>query len=157
MNATSEKRLSLVHPELARRVRATVAALATKGLTVEVVQGLRTFAEQNALYAQGRTKPGKRVTNAKAGQSNHNFGLAVDLCPFKNGQPDWNDDAGFHLIGLEAKRRGLEWGGAWRSFVDMPHVQLHLPNLTVLRCFALYQEGGLPLVWSEAERQLGVK
>ena len=93
-----------------------IAALAAQGLTVEVVQGLRTFAEQDALFAQGRSKKGQIVTNAKGGQSNHNYGLAVDLCPFVNGKPQWNDNAGFLLIGAEAAKVGLQWGGAGRSY-----------------------------------------
>ncbi|HVG34723.1 MAG TPA: peptidoglycan-binding protein, partial [Pyrinomonadaceae bacterium] len=65
-----------VHPELAKRVRMLIDNLAKAGMQIEVVQGLRTFAEQDALFAQGRTKPGKVVTNARGGQSNHNYGLA---------------------------------------------------------------------------------
>jgi peptidoglycan L-alanyl-D-glutamate endopeptidase CwlK len=114
MNDASRQRLSKVHPELAKRTTALIQALAKKGHTTEVVQGLRTFAEQDALYAKGRTKPGQIVTNAKGGQSNHNFGLAVDLAPFVAGKPQWNDKAGFIRIGAEAAKHGLEWGGNWK-------------------------------------------
>jgi peptidoglycan LD-endopeptidase CwlK len=89
MNTASQNRLKKVHPELARRAALLIQALADKGYTIEVVQGLRTFAEQDELYKQGRTKPGQVVTKAKGGQSNHNYGLAVDLCPFVNGKPQW--------------------------------------------------------------------
>jgi peptidoglycan L-alanyl-D-glutamate endopeptidase CwlK len=146
MNSSSQARLQKVHPELTKRVTDLIEALQSEGMQVEVVQGLRTFAEQDALYAQGRTKPGKIVTRAKGGQSNHNYGLAVDLCPFVNGQPQWNDDAGFTRIGNEAKIRGLEWGGDWKKFPDTPHVQL--PGLTVNQCFALFKDGGLDNVWN---------
>lgn len=111
MNNASHNRLNKVHPELARRVMLLIQALADKGYTVEVVQGLRTFAEQDELYKQGRTKPGQVVTKARGGQSNHNYGLAVDLCPFVNGKPQWNDNQGFIRIGVEAAKVGLEWGG----------------------------------------------
>ena len=145
MNQASEKRLGKVHPELAKRVTELIAALAAQGLTVEVIQGLRTFEEQDALYEQGRSKPGQVVTKAKGGQSNHNYGLAVDLCPFVGGQPQWNDNKGFVRIGAEAEKLGLEWGGDWQKFIDKPHVQL--PGLTVNQCFALYKENGLENVW----------
>lgn len=152
MNAHSDKRLAAVMPELARRVRSVVAALERKGLTVECVQGFRTFAEQDALWAQGRLRKGPVVTNAKGGQSFHNFGLACDLCPFKGGKPDWNDARAFDAIGAEAKRAGLEWGGDWRKSPDRPHVQL--APLPIKECLALYRKGGLPLVWASVEARL---
>lgn len=146
MNTASENRLAKVHPTLAAGIRSMIASLAAQGLTVEVVQGLRTFAEQDALFAQGRTKPGQVVTNAKGGQSNHNYGLAVDLCPFVNGKPQWNDNAGFLRIGAEAAKVGLQWGGNWKKFIDKPHVQFG--SLTIAQCSALFKKGGLSNVWS---------
>lgn len=140
-------RLAKVHPALRAKVTQLVEGLAHDGISVEVVQGLRTFEEQNALYAQGRTKKGQIVTNARGGFSNHNYGLAVDLCPFKNGKPQWNDNAGFLAIGAEAASLGLEWGGNWKKFIDKPHVQL--PGLTVEKCRELHQKGGLPAVWAK--------
>ncbi len=145
MNKASADRLKKVHPELAKRVKQVINALALKGETIEVVQGYRTFAEQDELYKQGRSKPGQVVTNAKGGQSNHNYGLAVDLCPFVNGKPQWSDKQGFIRIGAEAEKRGPEWGGDWKKMIDKPHVQL--PGLTVNQCFALYKNGGLENVW----------
>ncbi len=153
MNPTSEKRLEKVHPELNKRIRDLIEAFAQRGVQVEVVQGLRTIAEQNALYAQGRTKPGPVVTNARGGQSNHNFGLAADLCPFVNGKPDFTDNAGFMAIGAEAVKRGLEWGGNWKRLIDKPHVQL--PGMSIADCSRLYKKGGLDAVWEEATRRLG--
>lgn len=76
MTPASENRLNKVHPELATRVRMLIDTFAQNGVQIEVVQGLRTFAEQDALFAQGRTKPGQVVTRARGGQSNHNYGLA---------------------------------------------------------------------------------
>lgn len=155
MNDASRRRLSQVHPALAARITALLETLAQHGLQVEVVQGLRTFAEQDALFAQGRSKPGPVVTRARGGQSNHNYGLAVDLVPFNNGQPNWNAPLGvWTTIGREAEKLGLEWGGDWRKFVDKPHVQL--PGLSVAECLSLFRRGGnkLDLVWAEAARRL---
>lgn len=147
MNRASEKRLTQVHPALASRVRWMIEHLATKGHTIEVVQGLRTFEEQDALFAQGRTRPGQIVTRARGGESNHNYGLAVDLCPFVNGKPDWNAPHSVWLaIGEAAAARGLQWGGNWKKFIDKPHVELG--NLTVSQCMALYKQGGLAKVWA---------
>jgi peptidoglycan L-alanyl-D-glutamate endopeptidase CwlK len=149
MNSHSLQRLKKVHPELARRAEAISARLAARSIVVEITQGLRTFAEQDALYAQGRTVEGKRVTNARGGQSNHNYGLAVDFCVFVNGQPDWNAPyEQWEQIGLEAEAVGLEWGGRWKSFRDLPHVQL--PGLSIAQCQKLYGQGGIPLIWERA-------
>ena len=153
MSPHTLKRLSAVHPELKRRVEILLRQLAAQGLTVEVVQGFRTAEEQDALYDQGRTKPGKKVTNAKRWQSNHNYGLAVDLCPFVEGKPNW--DAPFSVwqqIGRTSEGLGLEWGGRWAKLRDLPHVQL--PGLSVAQCYALYNYGGMQSVWNRASHVL---
>jgi len=149
MDTNSEKRLALVHPKLAQLVRQIAANV---GFEIRAVQGLRTWAEQDMLYAQGRTRIGPKLTNARGGYSNHNFGLAVDLCPFKGGKPQWNDNAGFTQIGNTATRLGLEWGGGWARFPDRPHIQLRgIPTLA--ECRALYKQGGLVKVWSKVKER----
>jgi peptidoglycan L-alanyl-D-glutamate endopeptidase CwlK len=154
VNTSSENRLKKVHPELASRVRAVAAALAQGGINIEVVQGLRTIAEQDALFAQGRTKPGLVVTRARGGQSNHNYGLAVDVVPFTGGKPQWDaPNSVWVAIGAEGGKQGLEWGGSWKKFIDKPHLQLG--GLTIKQCLALYKKGGLEAVWAEASRLLG--
>jgi hypothetical protein len=154
MKASSEKRLSQLHPGFAAAVRAVIADLAARGMVIEIVQGLRTFEEQDALFAKGRTTPGPVVTQARGGESNHNFGLAVDLCPFTNDKPDWNAPMTvWAAIGAAAAARGLEWGGAWKKFLDKPHVQL--PSMTVKECASCYRAGGLEAVWSAASAKIG--
>jgi peptidoglycan hydrolase-like protein with peptidoglycan-binding domain len=147
VSANSQKRLDKVHPKLAQAVAAVINNLAAEGLKVEVTQGLRTFAEQDALFAQGRTKPGKKVTKARGGQSNHNYGLAIDLCPFIGTQPQWEDEKGFDRIGAAAKQQGLKWGGDWPNFPDRPHVELAGPSVN--ECLALFNNGGLAKVWAK--------
>ena len=79
----TEERIKLLHPSVRDEVKILIDKINTCVLTgsakVRIAQGFRTFAEQDALYAQGRTKPGAKVTNAKGGQSIHNYGLAVDI------------------------------------------------------------------------------
>lgn len=151
MNANSQKRLSAVHPILARKVTALVSNLAARGFEVEITQAVRTIEEQNALYAQGRTRKGAKVTNARGGQSYHNFGLAVDFALMVNGKLGWPEPHPvWKAIGEEAARLGLEWGGTWRR-PDLPHVQLkNVPPVSL--CYSLWQRGGMGLVWSEVER-----
>ena len=149
MKASSEKRIQQLHPALASALRGVLADLATRGIAVEVVQGLRTIAEQDELFAKGRTKPGPIVTQACGGESNHNYGLAADLCPFVNDAPDWNAPMPvWSAIGEAAAAHGLEWGGRWKKFLDKPHVQL--PSITIRECASCYKAGGLEAVWSLA-------
>ena len=69
------------------------------GIDLRVTDGFRTVAQQDKLYAQGRTTKGSIVTKARGGFSNHNFGLAVDVVPFENGKLNWNTKY-YPLIGL---------------------------------------------------------
>jgi len=93
-------------------------------IKLRVTQGLRTFAEQDDLYAKGRTAPGKIVTNAKGGQSYHNYGLAVDVVEIRNGQAIW--DKNWSTISKIGIRNGFEWGGNFKSIPDNPHFQMTL-------------------------------
>jgi len=140
-----------VHPALVEVVTLALDELAAEDVYFKVYSGLRTFSEQDALYAQGRTTSGNVVTKAKGGQSMHNYGLALDLAPYKPGsdsevywpEPDKKNPAGCPWYRLEAalekasryldeKARGdgvdgdgleFEWGGRWR-FRDVPHCQV---------------------------------
>lgn len=114
---------SELKPELVTKVHALIALAKGRGYSLLVTQGFRSVKEQNDLYAQGRTRPGKIVTNAKGGQSNHNFGKAVDFAFVQNGQVSW-DPKLFKLLGSWAAAVGLKWGGNWVHFKDLPHVEI---------------------------------
>ena len=105
------------------------AFLSSKGVTVEVISGLRSWAAQAALYASGRTKPGRIVTKAKPGSSWHNYGLAIDLGLFKSGvyldeKKPAEADKLYAEIGKIAAAHGIEWAGNWKSFTESPHFQV---------------------------------
>lgn len=112
------------------------------GIKLRVIQGYRTYAEQDALYAQGRTTKGNKVTNAKGGQSNHNFGLAIDVAEIKNGTIDWNEqETVLAKVAPIGKKWGFEWGGDWKSFKDKPHFEMMFgKSLSQLR--TLYEQNG---------------
>lgn len=94
------------------------------GRSWSLSDGRRTIAQQNALYAQGRTKPGKVVTNAKGGQSAHNFGLAADLWPMKGKDFDWTaNQALFKTMADIARSMGLTPGYYFKSIHDAPHIE----------------------------------
>jgi peptidoglycan LD-endopeptidase CwlK len=149
-NGSSLARLALVHPALQARIR-TLDALAPS-LSIQVTQGLRTFAEQDAIYAQGRTAPGEIVSNVKGGYSAHNFGYAVDLVPedVVPGQPDWNiEHPAWQTMLRVAPACGLAEGAQWRTFKDNPHFYLKElpadPNDTMRMLYS--EESGLANLW----------
>ncbi|CAM4469248.1 M15 family metallopeptidase [Paenibacillus xylanexedens] len=134
VKAKSQTRLAGVNPVIRQLGEALIERCYNKGIWVLITQGLRTYAEQDALYAQGRTKPGSIVTKVKGGYSIHNFGFAIDYALLlKDGKTaswdtkrDDNQDhkADFLQVAEEAKALGFEWGGDWKTFVDMPHLQM---------------------------------
>lgn len=152
LDQLNERRLSTLHPIVSARGLQLLQRAGAEGLTLLVTQGVRTFAEQDALYAKGRTtKPiGKQhiVTRAKAGSSWHNFGLAFDIVVLDSmGKEDWNDQhPGWARAGEIGRSIGLEWGGDWRGFKDKPHFQ-YTGDLTLDVCRRSYATG-LEAIWS---------
>ena len=117
--------LSELQPVVQAAAAAAMADCKAAGLNVLVTCTGRTGAEQEALYAQGRTKPGPKVTNARAGQSMHQYGVALDLYPMINGKPDFSGKAPeWHEIAAIFKRHGFEWAYEWKRFKEMPHFQM---------------------------------
>jgi peptidoglycan L-alanyl-D-glutamate endopeptidase CwlK len=112
---------------------------ASHGLTVKIISGLRSYQEQAALYAQGRTAPGPKVTNARAGYSNHNFGTAWDIGLFR-GTRYITEHPCYAVIGQAAKSLGLTWGGDFKSIKDEPHFELPT-GLTLAQMRARVAEG----------------
>ncbi len=155
MDAASEANLAKINPQVANRIRSMAADLRAQGIKISATSSYRSFAQQNALYAQGRTKPGPIVTKAKGGQSLHNYGLAVDVVPLgANGQPNWNvPNSTWQKIGAAGKKQGLEWGGDWKGFVDRPHFQL-TAGRSVSSLHAQYNRNGgnLKAIWNDVNK-----
>lgn len=133
MDQFTSDRIQKLHPSIREEMEKIITEcdLALTGKAkVRITQGLRTFKEQNNLYAIGRTKPGAKVTNAKGGQSVHNFGFAVDICLIIDGKTaswdtvkDWDNDTiadWYECVKIFAKY-GWDWGGNWKKFKDLPH------------------------------------
>lgn len=132
----TEQRIQLLHPKIryeALKVLELAEAKFPKNMAIRVVQGLRTFEEQDTLYKQ---RP--KVTNAKGGQSFHNYGLAIDFAILidkdNNGSYEsisWDTAADmdkdrivdWQEVVSEFEKAGWEWGGKWRTFKDLPHCQ----------------------------------
>lgn len=133
-------RIQLLHPKLIDEVVEIydeIDAQLTGSAICRFTHTMRTFKEQDELFSQGRTRPGRRVTNAKGGQSYHNYGLAIDIALLLDNNDDgrhesasWDTKTDFDgdrqsdwiEIVTIFKRYGWEWGGDWR-FVDAPHFQ----------------------------------
>lgn len=123
---------------LARR---SLKALAAAGHEARIISGTRTYAQQNALFRQGRFgNPPPIVTNARGGQSWHNFGLAWDIGLFEGGKY-LTDGGPYAAAAPAAKIAGLEWGGNWTSFQDMPHYQLATGGQSVSAARATFEAG----------------
>jgi peptidoglycan L-alanyl-D-glutamate endopeptidase CwlK len=123
VDSRSEKVIATLLPEVKPYARALVVKAAAAGITIKAISGLRTYAEQNALYEQGRSKPGRKVTNARGGYSNHNFGIAFDIGVFE-GSKYIPESPKYKAVGAIGIDLGLEWGGNWKSIKDEPHFQL---------------------------------
>jgi peptidoglycan LD-endopeptidase CwlK len=119
----SEKNIATLLPEVQPMARMLVQKAAANGIDIRVISGLRSYEEQDALYAQGRTAPGNIVTKARGGFSNHNFGIAFDVGVF-SGSKYLTESPKYKAVGVLGQELGLEWGGNWTSLVDEPHFQL---------------------------------
>lgn len=151
----------VLFPPFARQLEKFEARLAEEKLPFYLFMGLRTCEEQDALYAQGRTAPGKIVTKARGGESWHNYGLASDYVPDgvleKPGiQWSWQTKLDLNHDGKNDWLRmaeiavscGLEAGYFWKGFPDLPHVQNRF-GLTIVEAKKLYLAGGLAAVWDK--------
>lgn len=116
-----------LNPTVASKVRAWLSACTAAGIDVLITCTFRSNEEQARLYAQGRTTPGAKVTNAKPGQSMHNYHVAADFVPMRNGKPVWGtagaDGKLWEQVGELAEAQGLEWAGRWKTFRELAHVQ----------------------------------
>jgi len=137
----SEKNLATCKPPVAELGRVLITAAKEKGINAKVICGSRSYAEQNDLYAQGRTLPGKIVTKAKGGQSWHNFGMAFDIGIFSpDGKKYYGESAAYQVCGEIGEKLGLEWGGDW-DFVDEPHFQYNPKGYTLAQIRERHEKG----------------
>ncbi|WP_433943593.1 M15 family metallopeptidase [Paenibacillus sp. SN-8-1] len=134
VRSKSASKLAGLAPTQRKAAEALIDFAYAHGVPIVITQGLRTISEQDGLYAQGRTKPGAIVTNARGGYSYHNFGVAIDFALLMpdgksvtwdmkrdgdgDGIADWDE------VVADAKRLGWAWGGDWRTFKDYPHFEM---------------------------------
>lgn len=127
----SERSIRSLLPCAQRAARAFLRKVTDAGIEARIISGSRTYLEQEALYGRGRFgNPGPVVTNARGGQSNHNFGIAWDIGVFDSGRY-LSDSALYDEAAAIGMSRELEWGGNSAIFRDPPHFQLALPMTLV--------------------------
>jgi len=120
----SSRNLDDLIPQAKERVEKFIAICKENGIELLVTSTYRDKESQNLLYEQGRTTLGRIVTNAKAGDSYHNWRCAVDVVPLVNGKPNWDsNDPIWNNIGILGEQCGLEWAGRWKSFKELAHFQ----------------------------------
>ena len=132
LDERSAKNVATLHTKVQQVFKNWIAECqilaAANGYEYKAISGNRTWDEQAKIYAQGRTAPGRIVTNAKPGYSNHNYGIAVDMGVFKNSkyldEIKPSEAEAFHRKAAAiAEKYNIEWGGSWKSFKDYPHFE----------------------------------
>lgn len=141
-------KLELLYPPFVSRLRQALEECDTLGATYVATRGARSFTEQATLYFQGRTMPGKIVTQARAGYSAHNYGLAVDFCRFFDDVPSW-ETQDYETLGEACERAGLAWGHRF-SHDDPDHIQWpgYVTGLELESLRTVYLASGMPVVWA---------
>lgn len=126
LDARSDKQIRSLEAPVGEAARQFILQARANWGDVRITDGYRTYEEQNAKYAQGRTAPGRKVTNVAAGNSNHNFAVAFDIGVFtvRNHHDCYLDESHvYDLAGPLGKSFGLAWGGDWHNPVDKPHYE----------------------------------
>jgi peptidoglycan L-alanyl-D-glutamate endopeptidase CwlK len=123
----NSRKIDDLHPKVAIMCKKFIAECDKQDIDILITSTYRDGESQTALYAQGRTKPGNIVTNAKAGQSFHNWKCAFDVVPLRNGKPVWGTNGKdlelWNKVGAIGESVGLEWAGRWKRFREFPHFQ----------------------------------
>jgi peptidoglycan LD-endopeptidase CwlK len=124
----NSRRIEDLHPHVQLIACQFIEDCKAQGIDLLITSTYRDAESQAVLYAQGRTVPGSIVTNAKPGQSFHQYRVAMDVVPLRYSKPVWSSSGPDHKlwesVGRIGKRLGFEWGEEWKAFAEMPHFQI---------------------------------
>jgi len=126
MDKITLDRIKLLHPALreeATKIYADICATMPAGVVCRFTHTLRTKEEQDAIYAEGRTKPGSIKTHKRGGHSYHNYGLAIDFALIVNGKVSWTIDKNWLAVISIFESYGWKSGYRWKQFQDPPHLE----------------------------------
>jgi peptidoglycan L-alanyl-D-glutamate endopeptidase CwlK len=129
MDIISIAKLNELHPKIRQSALDAYneAVTATPANVHPVIdQTYRSFEESDKLYQQGRTTPGSIVSNAKAGQSYHSYGLALDFHLIVDGKDTWDIGPHWMIVVNIFKKHGFSWGGEFKTIQDYPHLENRL-------------------------------
>jgi peptidoglycan L-alanyl-D-glutamate endopeptidase CwlK len=151
--------MKFLYPDIRARIfRIREDVYKATGRYIRITQGLRSFEQQAAIYAQGRTAPGSIVTRCKPGMSWHNYGLAFDVC-FLGDDPYLEKDKKaaqtWSIFGKHAEAAGMTWGGHFVTFIDKPHAQ-RTYGISIQEAIELYSVNGISSVWTACDKIRGV-
>lgn len=126
IKSKSVNKLVGLNPVVKKKAEQLIELAYNQGIAIIITQGYRSIEEQNELYAQGRTKPGNIVTNAKGGHSFHNYGVAIDYALLSDDGKTvlWTVNDKWRKVANIGKSLGFAWGGDWTSFKDYPHLEM---------------------------------
>lgn len=119
----NSRSLDDLHPEVKKLAETFITACRDADIDVLITSTFRNHESQAALFAIGRTKPGRIVTNAGPGQSFHNWRVAFDFVPIVHGKAMWESFDLFQQCGWIAENAGLEWAGRWKTIRELAHCQ----------------------------------
>jgi len=150
MEINNEPKIIKLYPAIQEPIRELMAKIAEEGIAGGILAGLRTYDEQNELYEQGRYAGGDIVTNARGGESFHNFGLAIDYV-FKTPKGNWTWVGPYGKVVEIVRKMGFETGADFPSR-DMPHIQMSY-GIDIKKLAHIYESqiiSGAPLhkVWA---------
>jgi peptidoglycan L-alanyl-D-glutamate endopeptidase CwlK len=117
----NSRKIADLHPKVQEMCKRFIAECMADGIEIIITSTYRDKESQDALYAQGRTAPGRIVTHAHGGWSYHQYRLAFDFAPIQNGKVDWNNTALWKKCGQIAEMVGLEWAGRWKHNTEEAH------------------------------------
>ena len=142
----SESNITSLALKTQGQARTLLGRILDGGVNARIISGSRTYAQQDLLFRKGRFgNPGPRVTNARGGHSNHNFGIAWDIGVFTAGGGFVTSEAPYERAAALALADGtlaIEWGGNWTGFVDRPHYQLAI-DMTIAELRTGFEDGAL--------------
>lgn len=119
---SADRDWSKLQPVFRQELLMLLARLSAQGYEFTLLEGYRSPARQEMLAALGT-----HLTQARAYESRHQYGLAADLAPIRNGvlvfnvEDPWAKEA-YSILGQEARMLGLVWGGGWK-LQDYGHVE----------------------------------
>jgi peptidoglycan L-alanyl-D-glutamate endopeptidase CwlK len=121
MHLSEQVALNLLQPKVRELAKKLKGLCAQEGVYIQIVRGYRTITEQEELYKRGRVDKRRIVTRRRGGYSFHNFGVAFDIYPLVPLKNEKMMKSWYKKAGRLGTNLGLEWGGSWENFVDMPH------------------------------------